>query len=64
MDDILIRLQNQPKINGAHTRDIADAIKEITRLRNKISADSWIINPDRSGGAYTQDEIDNAYAWK
>ena len=39
MDDILIRLQNQPKINGAHPKDIEDAIKEITHLRNEVS--SW-----------------------
>jgi len=64
MDDILVRLQNQPKINGAHPKDIEDAIKEIIKLRDRICADSWIINPDRSGGAYTQDEIDNVYAWK
>lgn len=24
----------------------------------------WINNPDRSGGAFTQDEIDNAGAWR
>lgn len=33
LQDILIRLQNLPKINGAHPKDIEDAIKEITWLR-------------------------------
>lgn len=30
----------------------------------KASYDSWRENPDRSGGAFTQDEIDNATAWR
>ncbi len=30
----------------------------------KASYDSWRENPDRSGGAFTQDEIDNAAAWR
>jgi len=33
MDDILVRLQNQPRINGAHPKDIEDAIKTIEYLR-------------------------------
>jgi len=41
MDDILVRLQNQPKINGAHPKDITDAIKEITNLRDKVSTLEW-----------------------
>lgn len=32
--DILERLKNSSKINGAYPRDIADAIKEIERLRS------------------------------
>lgn len=33
MTDILERLKTTTKINGAYPRDIADAIKEIERLR-------------------------------
>lgn len=33
MTDILERLKATTKINGAYPRDIADAIKEIERLR-------------------------------
>jgi len=32
MDDILVRLQNQPKINEAHPKDIEDAINRIKWL--------------------------------
>jgi len=46
MQDILIRLQNQPKINGAHPKDIEDAIKEIADLRHsnvwlRKQLDTW-----------------------
>lgn len=37
MEDILTRLQNQPKINGAHQKDIEDAIKEIENNRQEIA---------------------------
>ena len=30
---------------------------EITRLREKSVEDEWVRNPDRSGGQFTQDEI-------
>lgn len=34
MTDILERLKNNSKVNGAYPRDIADAIKEIVKLRS------------------------------
>jgi len=30
---------------------------EVYRLRKKSVEDSWALNPDRSGGQFTQDEI-------
>lgn len=33
---------------------------EFANMRNEAS---WITNPDRSGGQFTQDEIDNAGRW-
>ena len=38
-NDILERLKNSSKINGAYPRDIADAIKEIEALRKE--RDYW-----------------------
>jgi hypothetical protein len=29
----------------------------------KATEDSWRLNPDRSGGQFTQDEVDNAGKW-
>ena len=37
MTDILERLKQTTKINGAYPRDIADAIKEIEDLRQEIA---------------------------
>lgn len=34
--DILERLKLQPKVNGAHTQDISDAIAEIEKLRHEV----------------------------
>lgn len=33
------------------------------QLAQQASDDSWILNPDRQGGAFTQDELDNT-GWK
>ena len=37
--------------------------KELVELRKKVSERSWHNNPDRSGGQFTQDEIDNDGRW-
>lgn len=29
----------------------------------QATADSWALNPDRSGGQFTEDEINNANRW-
>lgn len=36
---------------------------ENKRLKEKALEDSWKKNPDRSGGAFTQEEKDNASKW-
>lgn len=33
---------------------------ELRRAKEQAIEDSWIRNPDRSGGAFTQDEIDRS----
>jgi hypothetical protein len=33
---------------------------ENARLKKKAVEDSWIINPDRMGGQFTQEEIDRS----
>jgi hypothetical protein len=45
--------------------------KEIDRLKAKVaelekkaSLQSWKDNPDRMGGSFTQEEIDNATTWR
>jgi len=34
---------------------------EFANMRNEAS---WVTNPDRSGGQFTQDEIDNVSKWQ
>jgi len=56
MDDILVRLQNQPKINGAHPKDIEDAIKEIDTLRHRIDQSYWHLTEDKDGSYFLTEE--------
>lgn len=49
------------KINIAELKRI---LQDVEACCEKASYDSWKTNPDRSGGAFTQDEIDNANAWR
>ena len=37
---------------------------ELRRAQDKLTAQGWQQNPDRSGGQFTQDEITNAEAWR
>lgn len=39
-------------------------LRDVEACCEKASYDSWRENPDRSGGAFTRDEIDNANAWR
>lgn len=38
--------------------------RNVLQLKAEVSDMNWTINPDRMGGAYSQDEINNTYAWK
>jgi hypothetical protein len=50
---------------------IKQQVEEIKALRRKVkqlehqaSIDSWALNPDRSGGAFTDYEIAEANSWR
>jgi hypothetical protein len=71
MTDILDRLKQTTKINGAYPKDIEDAInviqelqQEIEKLREREYLYLWEKYPDRNGGAFTQDEINESGTWK
>ena len=38
-------------------------LKDVEVCCKQASDDSWITNPDRMGGQFTQEEIDNAGRW-
>ena len=59
MQDILIRLQNQPKINGAFPKDIEDAIKEIIYQRHRVDQIYWHLNEDKDGSYFLTKESYN-----
>lgn len=37
---------------------------ELRQAQDKLTAQGWQQNPDRSGGQFTQDEIANTEAWR
>ena len=45
-------------------QDVEVCAEQNIHLHQQLNAASWLINPDRSGGQFTQDEIDNASAWR
>ena len=44
--------------------ELKDILKDVEQCVAKDVEQSWRDNPDRSGGQFTQDEIDNASAWR
>ena len=43
--------------------DVREAKVELETVKKQMIEDSWRRNPDRSGGQFTQDEIDNSGRW-
>ncbi len=59
-DHALYTAQEFLKINILELKKI---LADIEVCCEKATHDSWKENPDRSGGQFTQDEIDNAKRW-
>jgi len=38
-------------------------LADVEKCCEKATSDSWALSPDRSGGQFTQDEIDNHGRW-
>ena len=45
-------------------RKLAQANTKIKKLEKQNNDMSWATNPDRSGGAFTEQEIQDSRAWK
>jgi len=73
----LLATYNDPSFSATH-RLVKEAMVEYLTLNidelkrilqdvevccEKATADSWAINPDRTGGAFTQEEIDRSSNW-
>ena len=43
--------------------ELKDILQDVEKCVAKDAEHSWRDNPDRSGGQFTQDEIDNASKW-
>lgn len=61
MTDILERLKNSSKINGAYLRDIEDAIKEIEDLREFKRLINFHLNDDNGDYFLTRESFLEIY---
>lgn len=43
--------------------ELKNILADVEKCCGKESNDSWSTNPDRSGGQFTQEEIDNSGKW-
>jgi hypothetical protein len=59
-DHALFATQEFLKVNIAELKKI---LADVEVCCEKATADSWRENPDRSGGQFTQEEVDNANKW-
>jgi hypothetical protein len=39
-------------------------LQDVEQCCEKATADSWALNPDRSGGAFTDEEINRGSEWR
>ena len=59
-DIALHAVQELLKVNIGELKRI---LGDVEKCCEKATYDSWKENPDRMGGQFTQDEIDNATRW-
>jgi hypothetical protein len=55
--------RTEKEIDAEHVKALG-ILDKIETLINKSVEQSWRDNPDRMGGQFTQDEIDNTSAWR
>lgn len=55
--------KNSEKISQLE-HDLGIAEDTIRRLDEEVSDASWATNPDRSGGAFTDQEIEDSTTWR
>ena len=62
-DGSYMALQATVQMLEINIDELRRILKDVTLCCVKAVEDSWIRNPDRSGGQFTQDEVDNANKW-
>ena len=59
-DHALFATQEFLKIN---INELKVILFDVEKCCEKATADSWALNPDRTGGAFTDEEINRANEW-
>ncbi len=49
---------------STNLEELRAILKDVTICCNQATEDSWFKNPDRSGGAFTDEEINRGNEWR
>ena len=58
-----IALSTTQEFLSINIDELRRILQDVEQCCEKATLDSWRENPDRMGGQFTQDEIDNANRW-
>lgn len=64
-EDPHVRMMAYPvsKMLEVNIDELKRILADVEKCCEKATADSWALNPDRSGGAFTDEEIGRAGEW-
>ena len=52
------------KFLAINIAELKRILQDVEKCCEKATADSWALNPDRSGGAFTDEEITRSSEWR
>ena len=61
--DVLITVKATAEILQINIDELKRILQDVEQCCEQSTADSWKENPDRMGGQFAQDEIDNHGRW-
>jgi hypothetical protein len=59
-----IAIDTTVKFLEININELTRILKDVEQCANQQSDDSWITNPDRMGGQFTEEEINRGSEWR
>jgi len=60
----LIAVETTAKFLKINIDELKRILQDVEKCCEKATEDSWALNPDRSGGAFTDEEIGRSSEWR